>query len=564
MSKDFFVNKGFRKLAIALCYSLFFGLATAGSAGAVNKECTTTGSTEGYAPCPIVSWSDSTLADYHAARSNPGSANTPIDVPNDPADGTSKACRFIDNTTSSSSNQAFFVPFKSANEWKNFLNIYDDNPGSIVLTPCTRAASFTVYPNTTSDLYPKCLAPYSPGSRTVALPYARPESANLTRTTAFSCANGVHFVEGTYTPGESTDGVPTTATSGWSESLSYYNEGCGSADGTGSATAPDTNLCAGSLTADPITPVLDSSTWTWACKDVASSAFVECSAPYSAAPKCGTADGLAVGIAPSSDLCDVGTSSVVSGLGPWTWTCTEDANTESCSAPTNVTASCGSADGTPVETAPTSDLCSGGTASVISGTGPWTWTCDTSETSDNCSAPMAAKCGDADGVAVGTVPSTDLCSSGTASAISGTGPWTWTCTEGGSSDSCSAPKTTTASCGSAAGTVVASAPTTGLCSVGTASTVVYISNASPLAQWYYQWTCTEGPSSVICIAPKCACAMCGPASGVSSETAPSTGLCGYGILRAPPSVFLNTATQWKWYCDDAPTASQHTCYAPKP
>jgi hypothetical protein len=50
------------------------------------------------------------------------------------------------------------------------------------------------------------------------------------------------------------------------------------------------------------------------------------------------------------------------------------------------------------------------------------------------------KCGAANGVAVGVTPSA-LCVAGTASAVTGSGPWIWKChgSRGGSSASCSAP-----------------------------------------------------------------------------------------------------------------------------
>jgi chitodextrinase len=52
-------------------------------------------------------------------------------------------------------------------------------------------------------------------------------------------------------------------------------------------------------------------------------------------------------------------------------------------------------------------------------------------------------CGSANGTTVATVPTTNLCSTGTASTISGTGPWSWSCagTNGGSTAQCSANKT---------------------------------------------------------------------------------------------------------------------------
>ena len=60
-------------------------------------------------------------------------------------------------------------------------------------------------------------------------------------------------------------------------------------------------------------------------------------------------------------------------------------------------------------------------------------------------APINASCGTANGVAVSSAPSTNLCSVGTAFPVTGTGPWSWTCTglNGGTDASCSAPKAPT-------------------------------------------------------------------------------------------------------------------------
>jgi hypothetical protein len=53
---------------------------------------------------------------------------------------------------------------------------------------------------------------------------------------------------------------------------------------------------------------------------------------------------------------------------------------------------CGSANGVAVSSAPTTNLCSAGTATAVSGSGPWTWSCDGSGggTNANCSAPLAS------------------------------------------------------------------------------------------------------------------------------------------------------------------------------
>lgn len=54
--------------------------------------------------------------------------------------------------------------------------------------------------------------------------------------------------------------------------------------------------------------------------------------------------------------------------------------------------------------------------------------------------PVNGTCGSSSGGTFTTAPTGNLCSAGTASAVSGSGPWTWTCggTNGGSNASCSA------------------------------------------------------------------------------------------------------------------------------
>jgi len=59
-------------------------------------------------------------------------------------------------------------------------------------------------------------------------------------------------------------------------------------------------------------------------------------------------------------------------------------------------------------------------------------------------ATVNGACGPADGVPTPAAPTSGLCSAGTPSAVSGSGPWTWSCagTNGGTTASCSAPKVT--------------------------------------------------------------------------------------------------------------------------
>ena len=61
--------------------------------------------------------------------------------------------------------------------------------------------------------------------------------------------------------------------------------------------------------------------------------------------------------------------------------------------------------------------------------------------------PVSGTCGSANGTTVSSAPSTNLCTAGTASSVAGSGPWTWSC--GGSNGGTSA--TCTASAGSSSG-----------------------------------------------------------------------------------------------------------------
>jgi hypothetical protein len=56
-------------------------------------------------------------------------------------------------------------------------------------------------------------------------------------------------------------------------------------------------------------------------------------------------------------------------------------------------------------------------------------------------APVNGACGSSNGVAVSSAPTTGLCGTGTASAVGGSGPWSWSCagSNGGSTAQCSAP-----------------------------------------------------------------------------------------------------------------------------
>ncbi len=116
---------------------------------------------------------------------------------------------------------------------------------------------------------------------------------------------------------------------------------------------------------------------------------------------------------------------------------------------------CGSSAGKSLTAKPENNLCSVGTASSVSGSGPWTWTCTApGYPAASCQAeksvpPVNGSCGISDGKTLTAKPTSNLCSSGVATSVSGSGPWTWSCSgeNGGSSDVCSADKVSSATCG---------------------------------------------------------------------------------------------------------------------
>jgi len=107
---------------------------------------------------------------------------------------------------------------------------------------------------------------------------------------------------------------------------------------------------------------------------------------------CGSAAGGSFYSVPSANLCSVGTASAVTGAGPWNWSCAGSgpgADPANCSASLKIDGDCGSADGGSFSTAPTANLCSAGTASALTGAGPWNWTCTgigAGALPDSCSA----------------------------------------------------------------------------------------------------------------------------------------------------------------------------------
>ena len=171
---------------------------------------------------------------------------------------------------------------------------------------------------------------------------------------------------------------------------------------------------------------------------------------------CGLSHQDVFSVIPQSNLCSLGEASPILGSGPWRWTCAGAnggadavcvANKEGL--PVAVVGACGGSHQQQRSSAPVDNLCSVGSASVVvASAGPWTWTCAGSNggPSASCFAtrltPINGACGRSHAQSFSSTPADGLCALGTASSVTGTGPWLWNCVgaAGGSTAACSANK----------------------------------------------------------------------------------------------------------------------------
>ncbi|MCL2473887.1 MAG: hypothetical protein FWF23_03160 [Alphaproteobacteria bacterium] len=206
---------------------------------------------------------------------------------------------------------------------------------------------------------------------------------------------------------------------------------CGTAHGVGVAAAPTTNLCsAGTETAVTI----NATNYTWSCAGQHGGAAASCSAERLLPGACGTAHDIAAASPPAANLCTTGTASAVTtNAANYTWSCYGAGGDESlCSAPRKINGVCGTAHGVAAVLPPAANLCTTGTTSAVTtSAAAYTWKCAGANGGDesSCSAPrkINGACGSDNGKVLSSAP-VNLCSAGTAGGVSGSGPWTWECT----------------------------------------------------------------------------------------------------------------------------------------
>ena len=108
--------------------------------------------------------------------------------------------------------------------------------------------------------------------------------------------------------------------------------------------------------------------------------------PWDACIADSTVSAAHLGSAMAVDTVGPSTGSISASCNNGSWTVTG----QTCS----VNGACGTANSTPVASAPTSNLCSQGTTTAVSGTGPWAWSCNglNGGTNASCGAPPVGGC----------------------------------------------------------------------------------------------------------------------------------------------------------------------------
>jgi hypothetical protein len=256
------------------------------------------------------------------------------------------------------------------------------------------------------------------------------------------------------------------------------NGHCGSALSGIFSVAPTSNLCSSGITG---AVTRSGGTWQWNCggsgggTDSACYANVATAPPVTPTPNatiptpsqtqspvvngvCGSSNGDLYASAPTNGLCSSGAPTSVSLVGSeWKWICSgmSGGANVNCAAqkpaptPTPVNGDCGTAYNGFYKTAPTSGLCSIGTASAVTQvTDEWRWSCLGSNggTNDSCFADVevvsvvSGQCGSSNGGTYENQP-TGLCTSGTATAVTQSNyTWLWSCngSNGGTNSTCQA------------------------------------------------------------------------------------------------------------------------------
>ena len=185
---------------------------------------------------------------------------------------------------------------------------------------------------------------------------------------------------------------------------------------------------------------------------------------------CGMSNSATLTASPGSGLCLAGVASALAGSGPWNWSCSGSygGTSASCSAAIQsyaVSFSAG-AGGSIQGGAASQSVNFGASAGAVTaaplpgyhfvnwtGSGAFATTTANPLSVAGVTAPLSVTanfaadpvpvngaCGASDGTSLASTPASNLCSAGAASAVTGSGPWSWSCagSNGGTTASCTA------------------------------------------------------------------------------------------------------------------------------
>ena len=302
---------------------------------------------------------------------------------------------------------------------------------------------------------------------------------------------------------------------------------------------------------------------------------------------CGSSNGGTFTAIPSGNLCQSGTASVVSGSGPWSWNCggLNGGTTASCSAAIQTYAVTFQSVGSGTLAGTTSQVVNfgGSTTAVtavpavgnhfVSWTGIGGFVTSTSNpltvanvtsaltiTANFAVDPTNGVCGSSNGGTFTAIPSGNLCQSGTASVVSGSGPWSWNCggLNGGTTASCSAAIQTYAVTFQSVGSGTLAGTTSQVVNFGGSTTAVTAVPA--VGNHFVSWTgiggfvtSTSNPltvanvTSALTITANFAAdptnGACGSSNGGTFRVIPSGNLC----LTGTASI-VSGSGPWSWNC----------------
>jgi len=211
-----------------------------------------------------------------------------------------------------------------------------------------------------------------------------------------------------------------TDTGGATQCFTAYDGDCGTVT---------VNTCdLGTLDAPSSTST--ATTWDWKCLGYGTGSPAVCTTPKAI---CGTSHESGVHVSPSTaaQKCQQGTPSAINGPFPYyAWSCNTAMDTDLCTTASGATVN-GLCDNT------TWLGCTTGTPNDVPDLGSTQeWHCMGSgpgHTDDTTCSAYVPACGVADGTSPPTIPTQDqsvnhLCLDNSSPTVSGSGPWTWTCT----------------------------------------------------------------------------------------------------------------------------------------